>query len=124
MSDTNVELARRGYAAVARGDVEAIREFLDPDVRWHGGHPDAPGSCHSSDDVIAFIDQARRRGGVGELVDVIDAGDQLVVIMRPDPKTHGTRELRANVTTLRDGKVIEMVAYERAEDALAAVGHR
>jgi ketosteroid isomerase-like protein len=118
---TNVEIARRGYAAVARGDVEAIREFLAPDVRWHGGDPDAPGACRSSDDAIEFIRQARRRGGIGELVDVIDAGDQLVVVLRLDPTAQGERDLRANVTTFRDGKVIEMIAYASPDEALAAL---
>lgn len=33
-------------------------------------------------------------------------------------------ELRANLTTFRDGKVIEMVAYANPEDALTAAGYR
>jgi ketosteroid isomerase-like protein len=65
MSATNVEIARRGFAAVAKGDLEAIRELLDPDVKWHGGDPAAPGACRSRDEALAFMRRARRDGGVG-----------------------------------------------------------
>ncbi len=54
-----------------------------------------------------------------ELVDVADFGDRVVVVIRPgDPVRAG--ELRANMTTFRNGKVIEMVAFESPEGALAA----
>jgi hypothetical protein len=39
MSQELVDLARRGYEAVRSGDFETVREFLDPDVKWHGGDP-------------------------------------------------------------------------------------
>ena len=121
MAETNIEIARRGYAAVARRDVDAIRDFLDPDVKWHGGDPNEPGACHNSDDVIAFIERARRHGGVGELIDVVDAGEQVVVVLRPSAAGDEVPDLRANVTTFRDGKVVEMVAYESPDAALASV---
>jgi ketosteroid isomerase-like protein len=124
MSETNVEIARRGYAAVARADVDAIREFLDPDVKWHGGDPSFPGACHNSDDVVAVIREARRRGGIGELVDVVDAGDQVVAIMRPPGTGEDDTRLRANVTNFRDGRVVEMVAHESPDEALATVRRR
>jgi hypothetical protein len=47
MSQTNVELARRGYEAALRGDLDAIRGFLDAEVKWHGGDPSAPGACQT-----------------------------------------------------------------------------
>lgn len=115
---TNVEIARRGYAAIARGDVDAIREFLDPDVKWHGGDESAPGACRGSDEVVRFVERALRGGPIPELVDAIDAGERVVMVLRP----HGEpSRLRANVTTFRAGKAVEMVAYESPEAALAAV---
>src|SRR6266576_2166431 len=60
--------------------------------------------------------------GVGELVDVIDAGDKVVVIMQPPSGEGGQATLSANLATFRDGKVIEMVHYPNPEDALAAAG--
>jgi hypothetical protein len=58
MAAADVEIARRGFAAVASA-------------------------------------------GTGGLVDVIDAGDQVVVVLRPPGEPS---ELRADLTTFRDGK--------------------
>jgi hypothetical protein len=56
-----------------------------------------------------------------KLVDIIDAGDQVVVVMRPSRQLEpGESELRANLTTFRGGKVVRMVAYGTPEAALAA----
>ena len=121
MSETNVELARRGFDAAARGDFEAISEMLDPEVQWHGSEGPGAMSCHNRNEALQFMRQAAARGAVGQLVDVIDAGEQVVVVMRPGgARQPGESELRANVTTFRDGKVVQMVAYETREAALAA----
>jgi len=118
MSQSNVDIARRGFEAVTRGDFDAIGELLDPEVKWHGGNPSARGACHNRDEALAFMRRARSRNPMGELVDVIDAGDRVVVVIRP----HERVELQANLTTFRDGRVVEMVAYATPEDALAAAG--
>ena len=122
MTETNTERARRGYAAALAGDLEVIRELLDPDVKWHGGDPSDPSSCHNRDQALAFMRQARSRRGVGELVDVRGAGDHVVVIMRPPTDAGETPTVVANLTTFRDGRVVEMVHYPDPQDALAAAG--
>jgi ketosteroid isomerase-like protein len=66
--------------------------------------------------------RALGRRGVGELVDVVGAGDKVVVIIRP-PGEDGEQEApSANLTTFRDGRAIEMVHYPNPDDALAAAG--
>jgi hypothetical protein len=68
-----------------------------------------------------LIGQALRRGGIGQLVDVITAGDDdVVAVMRRDgPAAYGESALRANRATFRDG----MVAFETPEgDDAAAPG--
>jgi ketosteroid isomerase-like protein len=121
MSESNVELARRGFAAALRGDLEAIGELLDPEVKWHGGDPMASGACRNRAQALAFMRQSDViRGGRFELVDVVEAGDRVVVIMRP-PSTGGEPlPAVANLTTFRDGKVVEIVHYPDPRDALAA----
>jgi ketosteroid isomerase-like protein len=91
-------------------------------VKWHGGNPSAPGACHNREQAIEFMRQARSRRRVGELVDIVDAGDKVVVIMRPPSDDGEPAALSANLTTFRDGKAIEMVHYPNPEDALDAAG--
>jgi ketosteroid isomerase-like protein len=117
MSETNVEIARRGYEAIQRGDFEALRDLLDPDVKWHGGDP-ATG-CQNREQTLEFMRQARNRGKV---VEMIDAGEKVVVIIRRRADDGEATELVANVTTFRDGKVIEMVHYPNPDDARVAAG--
>lgn len=117
MTESNVELAQRGYDAIMRGDLEAVRELLDPDVKWHGGDPSA--GCQNRNEAIAFMRQARTRG---QLVELIDAGDKVVVILRRAADGGESTELVANLTTFRDGKVVEMVHYPDPDDARRAAG--
>src|SRR3954451_20836867 len=121
MAESTVQLVRRGFDAALRGDLEAIGALLDPCVSWHGGDPWAPGACHNRRQALAFMRQSDViRGGRFELVDVIAAGEKVVVIMRPPSDTDTPAPAVATVATFRDGKVIEMVHYPDAEDALAA----
>lgn len=121
MTESNVEKARRGYEAVMRGDLDAIGEILDPDVKWHGGNPSE--GCQNRTQTLAFMRKnwMRRGGPPGELVELIDAGDKVVVIMRRISEGEEP-ELVANLTTFRDGKVIEMIHYPNPDDARAAAG--
>lgn len=118
MSEDLVALARRGFDAVRRGDFETVREFLDPDVKWHGGSP-ADG-CQNRNQVLTWMRRSDR-DPIVELVDVIGAGDKVVVIMRRTDDD-GEPELVANLTTFRNGKVVEMVHYEDPDDARRAAG--
>jgi len=121
MNESNVELARRGYEAVLRGDLDTLEQILDPDVKWHGGDP--RDGCQNRKQTVAFMRKnwMRRGGPPGEVVDMIDAGDKVVVIMRRAVEG-GETELVANLTTFRDGKVVEMVHYANPDDARAAAG--
>jgi len=114
MSTENVDTARQGFEAALRGDFDTISGLLDPEVKWHGGEPSS--GCQNRDEALHFMRQALDSGLEIELIDVIDAGDQVVVVLKPQ----GADEPRANLTTFRDGKVVEMVAFESPEDALAA----
>jgi ketosteroid isomerase-like protein len=122
MSSSNVELARQGFDALKRGDLSQIEALLAEDVQWHAGDPTAEFACHNRGQALAFIQRPERRGP-GELVDVIDAGDRVVVITQPPPEEGGQpAELHAQITTFRDGRVTEMVGYPTVQDALAAAG--
>jgi len=121
MSTANLELARRGYEAILRGDLRAAGALLDEHVRWHWGDPEAEGACRNREQALAFL-AGPERTGPGELVDMIDAGERVVVILRPPPIDGQPAPLRAQVTTFRDGRVVEMVGFSTVEDALASAG--
>jgi ketosteroid isomerase-like protein len=118
MSQRNVELARRGFEAIMRGEFESVSELLAPDVKWHGGDP-ADG-CQNRAQALAWMQRPERR--VGELVEIVDAGERVVVVIRPCGPDGGPEQAVANLTTFRDGKVVEMVHYEDPAQALAADG--
>ena len=120
---SNAELARHGYAAIVRGDFDAISKFLDPDVKWHAGDP-ADG-CQNRAQALAWMRGRgdRQAGPLPELVDVVESDNQVVVILQPHPSDEDPQPQRtANLTTIRDGKVVEMVHYDDAAAALAALG--
>jgi ketosteroid isomerase-like protein len=119
--ETNVELARRGWEAALRGDLDTIGELLHPDVKWHGGDPTAQGACHNRAEALEFMRHGRFRRSRPELLDVIGVGDKVVVITQR-PSEHGDPIVTANLTTFRDGVAIEMVHYPDPQDALAAAG--
>ena len=120
---SNADIARQGFAAIARGDFDAITDFLDPEVKWHGGNP-ADG-CQNRREALGWIRgrEERRAGPLPDLVDVVEAGDRVVVILQPHPSDEDPEPQRtANLSTFRDGRVVEMVHYADADEALAALG--
>lgn len=56
MGHPNEELLRAGYAAFARGDVDAVLESFSPDIEWHvpGNYPLA-GDYKGIDEVRGFF---------------------------------------------------------------------
>jgi ketosteroid isomerase-like protein len=123
VADDNVELARRGFDAALRGDLVAIGELLDPEVKWHGGDPTAAGSCQNRAQALRFMGRSEALlSGRVELIDVVGAGDKVVVILRPPSGGARPAPPVANLATFRNGKVVEMVHYPDVDDALAAAG--
>jgi ketosteroid isomerase-like protein len=120
VSESNVDLARKAFDAVLRGDLERVRALLAPDVKWHGGDPSAPGACRNREQALAFMRGARDRRGDVELVDVVAAGDQVVGVMGSCVADDERDWIAANLTTFRDGKVVEIVHYPNPDGALAA----
>jgi ketosteroid isomerase-like protein len=123
MSAANVQLARRGYEAVTHGDVAAVAALLDENVKWHWGDPSAEGACRNRSEALSFMQRPGRRGP-GELIDVLDAGEEVVVITQPPPVDGEPVPPRAQITKLKNGKVVEMVGYPTVHDALVAAGLR
>jgi hypothetical protein len=114
MAHPNEDVVRAGFAAFARGDIEALRsEYFAPDIRWHfPGRGPLAGDHHGVDQVIEF---AGRLAGLSdgthriELHDVI-GNDQHVVALHTTRAERNGKQLEINavqVFHVRDGKVTE-----------------
>ena len=130
MPSDNAELARRGYAAFAAGDLDALAEILHEDFVLY--------------DSALLPDQGVYRGFEGflenyrklldsfeeftvEPEEIVDVGDdRLVVALRMSGRGKGSQvavEARlAHLWTVRDGRAVELRVYNTKEAALEAAG--
>ena len=143
MSEENVEIVRRIYAAldlsvpgsVSRyggGPPESIKGLIDPEIEWQGPRefPDL------AETVYGYEGMAGYAAKVAEALDdyrmeperFIDAGgDRVLVFSREGGRGKGSgaevqTHLTAHLWTLRDGKAVRMQSYWEWADALEAVG--
>jgi ketosteroid isomerase-like protein len=129
MAIDNVEIVRRGYEAFEEGGVEAILQFLDPDIEWHmsAAFTRAPRVYRGHDgvrEVFRFFDE-----NIDDLRadphEFIEAGDRVIVPVRLHGRAKGSGKPVAyelvQVWVGREGKAIRLVTYPDREAALADV---
>jgi uncharacterized protein len=130
MSQENVELARRGYAALASGDVSRVLEMIHPDVsvEVHTGRPDLPDALHGH---AGFLENLQSLTEVFEDIEVepeefIDLGEHLVVTIRTvgHGRASGIRiENRiVHIWTIEGGKATRFRVFGSREEAFEALG--
>ena len=129
MSQENVEAAKRGYEAFARGDIDAILEAMDPEVEEHNP-PEVPeAAIHRGREAVRrdweqtldlFDDFSI------DVEDFFDAGDEVVVYLRYVGRARGSsadiEAVMAHVLTFRDGKVIRLRQFFDRAKALEVAG--
>ena len=124
MSEENVEAARKCVEDYVRGDYDAALEYLAPDVVWEVGQ-ELPATGRD-----AVREMWKRWDAEWEeletvVEEVIDAGDQLVVIVRYRGRGRVSgvevNDRQFEVHTLRDGRCIRKVEFPTRAEALAAV---
>ena len=130
MSQENVDVVRRQAEAYAVGDWRTALSFLDPDVVYDISRFSAAGTVFHG--VQGVLDGFREwigswEGYRMEVLDVIDAGeDKVVVLNRQTGRGHGSgvpvEVDNAVVNTVLDGKVTRIDVYPSHADALDAVG--
>jgi ketosteroid isomerase-like protein len=129
MSQQNVEVARSFFVAVNAGDMEAVREMLDPDVvigRELEGWPET-GPFVGRDAVMRGWERNREPFGdtvTVEPVSIIDAGDRVVArqIAHGVGRGPALHVEYTTVSTLRNGRVFLIDYFWDHADALKAVG--
>jgi ketosteroid isomerase-like protein len=131
MSEQNVELARQGYEALLRGDLDVVFNLLSPDVSWQGWES-PEGDCHNRAEAMSVIKERLEERAIGELEEIIDVDDErFVVVTRGNPDFKGSyadmglpegHDEIATLVTIRDGKVVQMRGYTTKDEALIAAG--
>ena len=126
----NEQLARDGYEALMRGELEVIEDLMAPDLTWHWWKH-GPWDCHSRAEALEVIRDRMGQDAIGELREVTDLGeDRVLVVMGVRTNSAVTvadlglsegHEETANVVTFRDGKVVAMQDYRTRAEALEAI---
>jgi ketosteroid isomerase-like protein len=121
----------RGFAALQRGDLEAaLGSFYDPDVEWHGA--------------VGGFDEGRVVRGQAEVLDafrdyydtwerlelrpeeLIDTGDELVIFVHEVARGRKSGVVvetdTAAISTLREGRIVQVRNYLDRKEALEAAG--
>lgn len=127
MSEDNLDVVRRGYDAFGRGDINALLDLFDEQIRWvTPGPPElaTSGRRTGRQEVAAFF------GSVNEVFDIqrfepkefIAQGDRVVVFGDETSRVRATGKTLeldwVHTFTLRNGKV---VAFQEFFDTAAVV---
>jgi ketosteroid isomerase-like protein len=127
MSEENVEIVRRAYIALTRGDEETLREMVGPEfVVDFSRRLVEPAVLRGRDEALAALGQIREPWDdwpVWEPQELIDADDRVVAFIRTTARGKGSGvEVEAhvwNLWTFRDGKLAELTYF--GDDRAAAL---
>jgi ketosteroid isomerase-like protein len=132
MSPSNVEIVRAAWDAWARGDMDALFEFYDPEIEWDMTRSYVPdmGVFHGHDGVREFFREWRAFFAeyYAEPEQFVAGADDTVIVRirqggRGRSSTVGV-EMPAywQLYRLRDGRAVRVEIYREEAEALAAAG--
>jgi ketosteroid isomerase-like protein len=128
VSQENVEIIRRHYEAVNRGDIAALLGAVDPDCVWWDRDDDPDAAVHRG--VAAMQTRLSEIDAVWtelrlEPQEFIDTGEFVVVPIRAVGRGRasevGLEFGEVHVFRLRGGKITELREYREKAEALKAV---
>jgi ketosteroid isomerase-like protein len=129
MSQENVELVRAAFAALNRGDLDALTQFYDPDVVFET----LLLGTHRGNEAIRLLYEEGRKTLSGYAIDpieLIDAGDKVVAVVQVKGVGSASRiamedrDRFAIVFTIENGRVVRQQSFRNREEALEAAGLR
>jgi ketosteroid isomerase-like protein len=131
MSQENVEIAREVFRRFHAGDQTWV-EWVDPDVGWDfSAYPlaDLPSSGSGRERLLSDVLDTYFSGWLsyeGEIVETVDAGDDIVVIIHEAARMRGSDAMLerdiAHIWTFREGKWVFWRILPDREAALEAAG--
>jgi hypothetical protein len=119
-------LAGRVRSALESGDLDAIKDLLDPGARW--GAPEGPGDfdCRDRDQVITWWDRARAAGARAAVTEVSAGSGTLLVGLEvtgtPGAQEAGGTARRWQVLTVRGGRIADIRGFDNRAAAAARAG--
>jgi ketosteroid isomerase-like protein len=130
MSEENVEIVRRCFAAYDSGGWDALAEFWHPDIDWRAveGYLDDVGLIRGPDELRQYYEQWEETFDAvrAEIEELIEADDQVVAVLRNVGRMKDSDaeiDIRyAAVVSIRDGKIAGGREYATREQALEAAG--
>jgi ketosteroid isomerase-like protein len=132
MSQENVELVSRAFAAWLRGDDRWL-DAIDPEIEWDFSAyplPDLPEHGEGRENFARLLAEFRASWVHYENAakELIDAGDEVVAVLHETIRARGSdvpleRDV-AIVWTMREGRAVRYRAYRTREEALEAAGLR
>jgi ketosteroid isomerase-like protein len=117
-------LAQQVKIALESADLSAFSRLLDPNVRWGAPDDDPVPSCQNREQVLAWYRRGRDAGVRARISEVVVLGDQtilagLVVTGNRAAEENGGGIERWQLLTVRDGRVVDIVAYDDRTEAVA-----
>jgi ketosteroid isomerase-like protein len=113
MAHSNEDLARRGYDAFTRGDMEAVSDLFADDIVWHvGGRGPLAGDYRGKDEVLGFLAKTMELTGGTFRLEIHDvlANDEHVtalLVARGEREGKTLEDRQAHVLHVKGGKVTE-----------------
>lgn len=113
MAHPNEELARRGYEAFGKGDMDTLNELFADDIVWHvPGRNALAGDYRGKDEVIGLFGKtAEISGGTFklEIHDLLANDEHVVALVRATGQREGSSldDNAVQVLHVKDGKVTE-----------------
>jgi ketosteroid isomerase-like protein len=113
MAHSNEDLARRGYDAFTRGDMEAVSDLFADDIVWHvGGRGPLAGDYRGKDEVLGFLAKTMElTGGTFrlEIHDVLANEEHVTALLvaRAEREGKTLEDRQAHVLHVKNGKVTE-----------------
>jgi ketosteroid isomerase-like protein len=132
VSQENVEIVRREYAAFAARDWETLADLCHPDLEYETLGV-APGRLRGFREITEFFDAWAELYGEFrvEAEEIVEAGDQVVAVER-----HAARGVKGSdaegmvghsfacLISFKDGRISRVKEYATRDEALAAAGRR
>jgi ketosteroid isomerase-like protein len=128
MSEENVEIVRKSFDAIGRGDLDALLELYDPDIKFEpltgtrvetGGYRGHQGVRQYFGEADEVWDEVRPVAG-----EIRTAGDEVIVFghcaIRGKSSEIETDSPCSWVITVREGKITRHRVYRTESEALEA----